>query len=30
MIHDKHENWFKTYPSDKVLVIDASEDFRTN
>lgn len=24
MIHNKHEEWFKTYPSDNVLIIDTT------
>lgn len=27
MIHDKHEEWFASYPSENVLVIDTTEDF---
>ena len=30
MIHEKHEQWFKTYPSDKVLIIDTTEDFKND
>lgn len=28
LIHEKHEKWFKSYPAEKVLVIDTTEDFK--
>lgn len=30
LIHKKHEEWFKTYPSDNVLIIDTTEDFKND
>lgn len=27
-IHIKHENWFKTHDSKKVLILDTSDDFK--
>lgn len=30
MIHNKHEEWFKTYPNENVLIIDTTEDFKND
>ena len=30
LIHNKHEEWFKDYPSENVLIIDTTEDFMNN
>jgi len=28
LIHDKHEKWFLNYPSENVIIIDTTEDFK--
>ena len=29
-IHNKHEEWFKDYPSENVLIIDTTADFKND